>query len=170
MLLNRPDRAGLQPREPRALSREGKRLDAELRRRIKALSGSERPLASLSRVERAMRRNAPDLAGAPEAEVRAAEDRRRAHLSARWPRPRLAALVVLMLIALLQPEAVMRLGVTGVTLFLVVSVVIGPERACDGVGFLWRRLLRFWRVELTLVARLAADLRRRLEIWSRTAL
>jgi len=125
---------------------------------------------SLSRVEQAMRRNAPDLAGTPVPETHAAKKRRHPHLAARWPRPRLAALVIILLAALLQPLAMARLGVCGVAVFLVISVVIGPERATDGAGFLGRRLLRFWKVELTLATKLLAALRRRVETWSRTAL
>lgn len=154
----------------RGVRRDGGRLDAELIRRFASLSPAAIPTASLSRVEQAMRRNAPDLAGAPLRDRHSNDTRRKAQHAARWPRPRLAALVVLALIALLQPLEMMRLAVSAVALFLVVSVVIGPETARDGVGFVLRRMARFWRVELRLAGRLAGDLRRRLETWSRTAL
>ncbi len=152
------------------ISSDDLRLDAELLMRIKTPSRTTASLTSLSRVEQVMRRNAPDLAGAPVSEIRAAEQRRKAHLAARWPRPRVAALVIILLIAVLQPLAMARLGGSVVVLFLVVSVVIGPERATDGAAFIWRRLLRTWKVELTLVGKALTILRHRVETWSRTAL
>lgn len=54
-----------------------------------------------------------------------------------------------------------RLGVWGVVVFLVASVVVGPERARDGAALLWLRILRFWKVELFLGSKLVKSLRAR---------
>lgn len=150
---------------------EKARLDAEVADRFDQLIVEIPPKdPKLSRVEKAMRRNAPDLAGAPEEEVRAAQDRRTAHLRAKWPRPRLAALILINMIAWLHPYGTIRLFVCMLILFLVASVAIGPERARDGSYFLWRRFLRLWKVELTLAHRSLCDLTQRLASRSNSAL
>lgn len=136
------------------ISSEKARLDCEVAQRFDEVVKIKTTKPELSPVEQAMRRNAPDLAGAPEEEVRAAAARRKAHLEAKWPRPRLAALVVIGLIMWLHPLATIRLFACGFFLFLVAAVAIGPERARDGSFFLWRRLLRYWKVELALAKRL----------------
>lgn len=134
---------------------ERHRLMREAARRMPEGPGRARCEAPLSRVERAMRRNAPDLAGAPVAEVMAARARRFAHRHARWPRPRLLALIGLMSGAAWMPDVALRMAVWAVILLLVASVACGPERARDGARFIGRRFLRLWRHEIAAAQRLA---------------
>ncbi|WP_127114777.1 hypothetical protein [Shimia sediminis] len=141
---------------------EKARLDAEVAQRFEEIAEAAAPQPALSRVEKVMRKNAPDLAGASEAEVRAAQARNAAHLDARWPRPRLAALVLVGLVMWLHPLSTVRLFVCAVLLFLVAAVTTGPERARDGSFFLWRRFLRYWKVELVVARKLFRRARQRM--------
>ncbi|WP_243611569.1 hypothetical protein [Shimia aestuarii] len=147
------------------------RLEGEASRRFATLSPETQPAPStLSRVEQAMRRNAPDLAGGTPEEVAAAKARRRAHHDAKWPRPRLAALVMLMASATANPLPVLRLGVWGVVLFLAVSVAVGPERARDYSAALWRAFVGLWKHEIVVLRKAIQHLRDRIDSWLRTAL
>lgn len=138
------------------------RLDAELAKRLDEFTPTSDPDPDLSCVEQAMRRNAPDLAGAPEAEVHAAQERRTAHLRARWPRPRTVSLVLIGMILWLHPQSTVQLFVGAFALFLITSMAVGPERARDGSYFLGRRVLRYWKVELALAGKLGRSLQGRL--------
>ncbi len=150
---------------------ERSRLEREAQQRFATLSPAKRQAPkTLSRVERAMRRNAPDLAGGTPEEIAAAKARRRAHHYAKWPRPRLAALVILMASATLNPLPMLRLGVWGVILFLVLSVVAGPERARDYSAALWRRFVGLWKHEIVVARKAVYALRDRIDGWLRTAL
>ncbi|WP_204113184.1 hypothetical protein [Shimia biformata] len=128
-------------------------LQAELRLQH-GISNEPPEESELSKVERVMRRNAPDLAGASDAEIEAAERRRWAHLEARAPRPRLAALVLLIYLAARAPEVTVQFAVIGLFLFLITATLLGPERARDGGLFLWRRFLRLWKHEIAVFRRL----------------
>lgn len=152
------------------LPNDRKRLVAEVAHRIDEISAQPCQEESLSRVEKVMRRNAPDLAGAPEQEILAAQTRRYAYKKAHWPRPRLAALIFAGTLGAFHPLDVMRLGIWCVVIFLVASVAVGPERARDGAEILWQRILHFWKVELFLVIKLANALMSRIGGWFRTAL
>lgn len=150
------------PRRPSSRNRIGvdqARIDAEVALRFAALVDEPEPQEKLSRVERFMRRNAPDLAGAPMEEVLAAQARRTAHLTAKWPRPRIMALGLAAMIAWLHPMVGIRLAVCFLILFLVAAVAVGPERARDGSYFLVRRFLRLWKVELSLLSRIGKRFR-----------
>ena len=150
---------------------ERERIAAELGARFTALAPEQAAEERrLSPVEKAMRRNAPDLAGGTEAEIAAARARRRAHHYAKWPRPRLAALIVLMLAAALQPSALLRLGLWALILFLVTSVVVGPERARDYSKEIWRRFIGLWKHEIIFARKGLAMLCDRIAHWGRSAL
>ncbi len=150
---------------------ERARLEAEAQRRFAEQAPAKPEGAkTLSRVERAMRRNAPDLAGGSPEEIAAAKARRQAHHNAKWPRPRLLALLVLMVSATLNPLPFLRLAVWAVILFLVVSVVAGPERARDFSTALGRRFAGLWRHEIVVLRKGIMSLRRQIDLWVRTAL
>lgn len=138
----------------RKISSEKARIEEAVAKRFDEVAETKASEPKLSPVERVMRRNAPDLAGAPQEEVQAAAQRHAAHLNAKWPRPRLAALLVIGLIMWLHPLSTIRLFVCAVFLFLVVAVAVGPERARDGSMFLWRRFLGYWKVEVAVARRL----------------
>lgn len=146
-----------------------KRLAEEVAQRIDEQAEPQKEEQPLSNVEQAMMRNAPDLAGASEDVVLEAATRRFAYTEAKWPRPRLLALILVGTVGLAHPMDLVRLGVWGVVLFLVASVAVGPERARDGAEMLWRRVLQFWRVELFLGSKLVKSLRAQLQVWFRTA-
>ena len=139
----------IRPRRP-----ESPRLLRELADRMDPSEARASRAPGLSPVEQAMRRNAPDLAGGTEAEILEAELRDRAHLDARWPRPRVVALILVMTLAFAVPEATARLLVWMLILFLVSAIAVGPERARDGAGFLGFRFLSLWKHELVVVERL----------------
>lgn len=82
---------------------ERDRLEAEVQKRFATLAPARNAAEKLSRVERAMRRNAPDLAGGTAEEIAAVRARRRAHHYAKWPRPRLAALGAFAIMLMLDP-------------------------------------------------------------------
>ena len=162
----------LAPTKTRVLidSEAQKRLDAELDQRFEALLPEEKSAdRPLSRVEQVMRRNAPDLAGGSEEEIAAARARRRAHHYATAPRPRIAALVVLLWAGVLQPALVLRFALWGVVLFLVVSVAIGPERARDYSKAIWLRFVWLWKHEIVLARKGFAALRAWLALRGRGA-
>ena len=142
-----------------AASRLRRRLMRDVELRLSDGSAKRRKAKELSRVEKVMRRNAPDLAGADEAAVAAAEARRRAHLDAKWPRPRLLALILLMALGLASPGVVLRLAVWALILFMVASVACGPERARDGVFLLGRRFMKLWKHEIVVAQKLMARFR-----------
>ena len=146
-----------------------KRLAEEVAQRIEEQAEPAKDEQPLSKVEQAMMRNAPDLAGAPEEVVLEAETRRFAYTEAKWPRPRLVALIVVGTVGVIHPMDMVRLGVWGIIIFLVASVAVGPERARDGANWLWRRVLQFWKVELFLGSKLVKSLRAQLQVWFRTA-
>jgi hypothetical protein len=147
------------------------RIAAELGARFKALTPERtKETRPLSPVEKAMRRNAPDLAGGTETEIAAARARRRAHHYAKWPRPRLGALIVLMLAAALQPSVLLWLALWALILFLVTSVAVGPERARDYSKEIWRRFVGLWKHEIIFARKAMAALRDRIAIWGRSAL
>lgn len=148
---------------------EQDQLEARVAQRLDELAGNSEPEMPLSKVEQAMRRNAPDLAGAPEEEILAAQARRNAHKTARWPRPRVMAIFLVWLVAWLHPASTMRIFVLCVMLFLTASIAFGPERARDGAGALWRSFLRLWKVELMILAKLLRNLRNRCEAMFRSA-
>lgn len=131
----------------------------EVAQRIFRRKTSEDSSHGLSRVEQVMRRNAPDLAGGSEAEVAAAQARRFSHLNARWPRPRLLALLSVCGYMVAVPEVPFVLALCAVVFFLVVSVACGPERARDGARFFWIRFVRLWKHELVVVDKLIRQFR-----------
>lgn len=135
-------------RDTKATPRLRQRLMRDMEARLSGEGRVRQRDKGLSRVEKAMRRNAPDLAGADARAIAAAQARRFAHLDAKWPRPRLLALIVLIALGVSAPDVMLRLGLWGVILFLVASVALGPERARDGAFLLWRRFLRLWKHEL----------------------
>ncbi|WP_139280721.1 hypothetical protein [Shimia gijangensis] len=141
------------------LPNERRRIDKEVAQRIEERSDIPSEEQTLSRVELVMRRNAPDLAGASEEEVTTARIRRFAYTDAKWPRPRLAALVFAGLVGAFHPLGLVRLMIWGIVIFMVASVAVGPESARDGANFFWRRTLRFWKVELFLGLKLVRTLK-----------
>lgn len=150
---------------------ERDRIEQEVGQRFSALApAQETPPEKLSRVERAMRRNAPDLAGGTPEEIAAARARRRAHHYAKWPRPRLAALLMLMMAGVLHPMSMLRLGVWGVVLFLALSIVVGPERARDYCKSIWVRFVGLWKHEIIVFRKALAVMMRWIEFWGRSAL
>lgn len=114
----------------------------------------DEPAEAESRVEKAMRRNAPDLAGAPIAEQLAAHIRNTAHLEARWPRPRFIALIGTMVLATVVPTVTLRLMLWGLILFLLMAVLVGPERARDAMRIVLAAFMRLWRHEIVVARRL----------------
>ncbi|MCW8842903.1 MAG: hypothetical protein OQK00_05755 [Rhodobacteraceae bacterium] len=165
--IQRSDIGHLRPQE-RA---ERQRLEEEAGKRFATLAPvSERAPEKLSRIDRVMRRNAPDLAGGTAEEIAAARARRRAHHYAKRPRPRLVALVVLITSGLLNPLLTLKLLVWAVVLFLVLSVAAGPERARDYSKELWRGFVGLWKHEIVLTGKALKPLRERIELWRRTAL
>lgn len=149
----------LERQDVRAAIPVRQRLMRDLEARLSTGVADRRKAQELSRVEKAMRRNAPDLAGADEAAIAAAVARRRAHLDAKWPRPRLLALILLMVLGLSSPGVVLRLAVWAVILFLVASVACGPERARDGVFLLGRRFTKLWKHEIVVARKVMAYVR-----------
>ena len=124
----------------------------------------------LSRVEKVMRKNAPDLAGGSPEEVAIACARRRAHHYAKWPRPRLSALIVLMVLAVVNPLPLLQVAVWGVALFLVLSVIVGPEHARDYSKALWLRFVGLWKHEIIIARKVGLCLHHQINIWLRTSL
>ncbi|SFM75164.1 hypothetical protein [Shimia aestuarii] len=149
----------LERQDVRAARPVRQRLMRDLEARLSTGVADRRKAQELSRVEKVMRRNAPDLAGADEAEIAAAVARRRAHLDAKWPRPRLLALILLMVLGLSSPGVVLRLAVWALILFLVASVACGPERARDGVFLLGRRFRKLWKHEIVVARKVMAYVR-----------
>lgn len=139
-----------------------KRLHAEVATRLNTAPKTQPHLTSLSKVEIAMRKNAPDLAGASQRELLDAQKRRTAHEYARWPRPRLLALCLIGAVGILEPNLALRLGLWGVVLFLVGAIATGPERARDTTLWLGRRFMWLWRVEVSLCKRLLGRVQSRL--------
>ena len=150
---------------------ERDRISVEAGRRFATLAPQAREGARpLSRVEKAMRKNAPDLAGGSPEEVAIARARRRAHHYAKWPRPRLSALIVLMLSAVVNPLPLLQVAVWGVALFLVLSVIVGPEHARDYCKALWLRFSGLWKHEIIIARKGWLYLHHRVNIWLRTSL
>lgn len=81
--------------------------------------------------------------------------------------PRLAALVFVGIVGAFHPLGMIRLAIWGIIIFLVASVAVGPERARDGAEFCWRRVLRFWKVELFLGSKMVKSLRSQLQVMFR---
>lgn len=136
------------------VSRDDGRLMREASRRMGDGAPSNVQVAPESRVEKAMRRNAPDLVGAPIDEQRAAQMRRSTHLEARWPRPRLIALITTMVLAAVVPTVALRLMIWSLIMFLLAAVGLGPERARDAAKILFSTFLRLWRHEIVVARRL----------------
>lgn len=130
------------------------RLMIEAARRTVGLGSDEPNSPNISRVEAAMQRNAPDLAGASASELAMLEAERAALMARRWPRPRLLSLVVVGTVALVMPSAALRLLIWAFVLVLVTAVAIGPERVRDGLRDLGFWGLRYWNHELRLAQRL----------------
>ncbi|MGR3714601.1 MAG: hypothetical protein ACU0A6_15945 [Shimia sp.] len=105
---------------------------------------------SISRVEAAMQRNAPELAGAPAAELALLEAEREALMNRRWPRPRLLSLILVGTLAALVPTVMMRLLFWSLVLFIVSAVAVGPERVRDALNHFGLWFLGYWRHELHL--------------------
>ncbi|MBO9475008.1 hypothetical protein J7413_15780 [Shimia sp. R10_1] len=131
--------------------KEDRRLMREAKRRMKTLSRREKPPVQLSNVERAMLRNAPDLVTP---DIRAFADDTTADWRARWPRPRLLALIVIITLAAIVPSVAMRLLIWCVIMLLLTSVMLGPERARDAVQFAGQHIARVWGREIRFVQRL----------------
>ncbi|GAA6166188.1 hypothetical protein NBRC116590_38920 [Pelagimonas sp. KU-00592-HH] len=177
---NAPDeraRAGMDPVLPvrakiarRRVPADHARLNAELKQRIAHVEPAKSPVKTLSPVEKVMRRNAPDLAGGSQKEIRRANRRRRAHLKAKWPRPRVALLVAAPIMIALHPDGFVRMCLWALILFLVVSVVIGPERARDGALGIAHRFLYLFRNELVVARKIVFGLWHRIEALTRAAL
>ena len=108
----------------------------------------------LSRVEKAMRRNAPDLAGASEAELAQMRQEHARLMSRRWPRPRLVALILVVTVAAVVPDVSLRLFIWSLVLFLVSAVVVGPERVRDGLRLFASGVTHYWQHEIRLARRL----------------
>ena len=150
---------------------ERDRIVDEARRRFATLTPQAQERARpLSRVEKAMRKNAPDLAGGSSEEVASARARRCAHHYAKWPRPRLGALIVLMVSAIVNPLPLVQVAVWGVALFLVLSVAVGPERARDYSKALWLRFVGLWKHEIIIARKVGLFLHHQINIWLRTSL
>ncbi|WP_132861114.1 hypothetical protein [Shimia isoporae] len=130
--------------------KEVHRLMIEAARRTVGAQANEPAEPKISRVEAAMQRNAPELAGAPAAELALIEAERDALMARRWPRPRLLSLIMVGTVALVMPAVAIRLLIWSLILFIVAAVAVGPERVRDalrGVG-LW--CMRYWQHELRL--------------------
>ena len=71
-----------------------------------------------------------------------------------WPRPRALALIVVITLAAVVPSLTMRLLVWMVVLLLLTAVMLGPERARDGLYAMALHLSRLWGREIGFMRRL----------------
>lgn len=123
-----------------------RRLMREVKHRLASQNGGSTSSQSLSKVEKVMRRNAPDLMplSSPDRDRQAAE----VDSDVRWPRPRLLALIVVITLAAVVPSVTMRLLIWMVIMLLLTAVMLGPERARDGVHFAAGQMARSWDREI----------------------
>lgn len=123
-------------------------------RRMLGYGGDDGATSGVSRVEAAMQRNAPDLAGVSATEMALIEAERAALMARRWPRPRLLSLILVGTVAAVMPTAAVRVLIWSLVLFLVAAVAVGPERVRDGLRDFYGWCLEYWQHELRLAQRL----------------
>lgn len=78
----------------------------------------------------------------------------RAQDDSAWPRPRALALIVVITLASVVPSLTMRLLVWMVVLLLLTAVMLGPERARDGLYAMALHVSRMWGREIGIVRRM----------------
>lgn len=133
--------------------KERRRLMGEAKMRMSRLTKRNQKPQTLSNVDLAMLRNAPDLVSP---EKRALAETQKPHWRDRWPRPRLLALIVVITLAAVVPSVAMRLMIWMVIMMLLTAVLLGPERARDGVQVVAVHLARSWGREIRMLRRLFA--------------
>ncbi len=101
-------------------------IEAEYELRTQQVAETTKPMQTESRVEAFMRKCAPDMF----IDKEAAQDMPAEHLPTR-PGPRFVVLILLVTVLIMQPMLIYWLGVWIVLLFLVLSLIVGPERARD---------------------------------------
>ena len=132
---------------------DGRRLMREAKRRMTRATRSAQKPKKLSRVERVMQKNAPDLLdNAPSNDGGFTGDV--IDMDARWPRPRLLALIVVITLAAVVPSVTVRLLIWLVIMFLLTAVMLGPERARDAGRVVLLHLTHMWGREISLLRRL----------------
>ncbi len=134
---------------------QDRRLMREAKRRMAKLQPVKETDQPLSRVEQAMRRNAPDLVDFTEPARRKPARRRSDEIvENRWPRPRLLALILVITLAAVVPSVTLRLAIWMIVMFLLTAVLMGPERARDGVRSFALHLFGLWDREMDMLRRL----------------
>lgn len=129
---------------------ENRRLMREAKRRMATLS------MKASAAKQQIQKDDSVLAAESAEGINAsAQTVRAAEISeADWPRPRALALIVVISLAVVVPSVTLRLLVWLVVLLLLTEVMLGPERARDGVYASAHQLSRMWGREIGLVRRL----------------
>ncbi|CUH52603.1 hypothetical protein [Shimia marina] len=120
--------------------RDDRRLMREVNRRMRRAMARATAADQISAVERVMARNARQL----EQQREEARLRRDIVMARRWPRPRLLALIVVITLAAVVPSVTLRLMIWMVILLLLTAVMLGPERARDGMLIAWRHVAGVW--------------------------
>lgn len=146
-----PERTSEESPKPR---KEVHRLMIEAARRSVGLKVDAEAKPGVSRVEVAMQRNAPDLAGASDAELAVLRAEQDALESRKWPRPRLLSLIMVATLALVMPSATVRILIWSQIMLLVAAVAVGPERVRDGARNFGLWCAGYWQHELRLAQRL----------------
>lgn len=132
---------------------DDRRLMREANRRMATHQSTPSRPKELSAVEQAMRANAPDLIdeNGQVKNVRRLTDEIE---GGNWPRPRALALIVIMTLAAVVPSLTVRFLIWCLILMLLTAILLGPERARDGVHATVLHLSRVWGREILFLRRL----------------
>lgn len=130
---------------------ENRRLMREAKLRMARLAAKSEAAKDQAEDDARAQMDLPELS-VSERRDEAHETRAQDHSA--WPRPRALALIVVITLAAVVPSLTMRLLVWMVVLLLLTAVMLGPERARDGLYALALHVSRMWGREIGIVRRM----------------
>ncbi|MBE1291148.1 MAG: hypothetical protein GJ677_01530 [Rhodobacteraceae bacterium] len=146
----RADQEG-QPEAAPDVHVENRRLMREAKLRMARLAAKNEAVKDQAEDDARARMDLPELSVS---ECEGEGQKARAQEDRAWPRPRALALIVVITLAAVVPSLTMRLLVWMVVLLLMTAVMLGPERARDGLYAMALHLSRLWGREIGFMRRL----------------